>query len=557
MFLRTLKQVKGHFLPLYYKTFSNFSSKKLQNMNTSTFEETSGALSSYWIDSAPSKPTTTSLTSDILVDTCVIGAGIAGLTTAYLLSKQGQKVALLEGREICSGETGRTTGYLTWVIDDGISKIESYFGKDGAKLHVNSHRDAVDIIERIVKDEGIECEFRRVPTYWLSRKSKQEQKGQPDKEIMEEYQAMKDVGMDVSIVDKPPFAVDDGKCLKIPRQGQFHSVAYCFGLARSILGSGSQIFTNSEVVDWKGGNEPYAKTGDGHKVKCKHIVMATNTPLNLLTTIAKLEPYRTYIVGGKVPKGKYEWCIFQDDSMVHGQPYNYGRFTSLDSSYDMLFVGGQDHLVGFKTDFEERYQALEKWTKERYPDIQFNYRWSGQVEEPSDMIAYIGRDPGTENVYMITGDSGLGLTHGTLGAKLISDIIFDIPNPWKDLYDPKRLQIKASPEVIKHLAEVNLKYADYFKGSDVPDIEDIVPGEGAVICKGIHRYAVYKDENGKISACSAVCTHLKGLVTWNSSEKSWDCPIHGSRFDKSGRKIHGPAVKDLPKVDVETIVKNK
>ena len=526
-------------------------------MQTLNFDETSGARVSYWIDSSPTKPSTAPLTTDILVDTCVVGAGIAGLTTAYLLSKQGQKVALLEGREICSGETGRTTGYLTWVIDDGISTIKSYFGQDGALLHVNSHEEAVNIIERITISEGIDCEFKRVPAYWISRKPKSQQSSQPDKEIMEEYEAMKDVGMDVSIVDKPPYAVDDGKCLKIPRQGQFHAVAYCYGLAHSILNSGNEIYTETEVLDWKGGSEPYAKTSTGHTVKCKSLVHATNVPPQYLTTIAKLEAQRTYIVGGLVPKGKYEWCVFQDDSMIHQKPYNYGRFTKFDNTHDLLLVGGQDHLVGFKTDFEERYQALEKWTKERYPDIQFNYRWSGQVEEPGDHIAYLGRDPGTENVYIITGDSGLGLTHGTLGAKLVSDLILGIPNPWEGLYDPKRLKTKAVPHILKHLAQINLQYKDYFKGSDVADIEDIVPGEGAIICKGIHRYAVYKDESGKLSACSAVCTHLKGLVRWNNTEKSWDCPIHGSRFDKLGKKIHGPAAKDLNEVDIGTIIGKK
>jgi len=524
---------------------------------SSAFEDTSGAKSSYWIDSAPPRPSTSPLNSDISVDTCVVGSGIAGLTTAYFLAKQGQKVAVLEARGLCSGETSRTTGYLTWVIDDGISNIQRLFGKEGAMLHVESHKEAVDIVEHISKDEGIECEFRRVPTYWISRKPKNEQKGQPDAEVMEEYKAMKDIGMDVSIVDKPPYAVDDGRCIKIPQQGQFHSVAYCFGLADRIMGNGSYIFTNSKMVDWKGGKEPYAVTEQGHRVKCKNLVMASNVPLQYLTIIAKLEPYRTYIVAGKVPKGKYDWCILQDDSMTHHKPYNYFRFTSFNDTHDLLLVGGQDHLVGFDTNFEERYQALEKWTRERYPDIDMIYRWSGQVEEPADLIAYIGKDPGADNVYVITGDSGLGLTHGTLGGKLISDFILGIPNPWKDLYDPKRLKLLTTPEVLKHLAEANWQFKDYFKGSDVADIEDIVPGEGAIICKGIHRYAVYKDEKGKLSACSAVCTHMKGLVRWNSTEKSWDCPIHGSRFDKLGKQIHGPASQDLPEVNLADITKKK
>lgn len=524
-------------------------------MEPQTGETSEGATRSFWQDSAPPKPQTVPLTCDLTVDTCIIGAGIAGLTTAYHLVKQGQRVAVLEDGEICSGETGRTTGYLTWVIDDGMTNIISYYGQAGAELHVQSHRDAVDIVERIVKEEGIECEFRRVPSYWMSRKPKNEQEGQPDREVQKELEAMKSVGMQAEIVDRLPYAVDDGKCIRIPNQGQFHPIAYCYGLVNSIMASGSSVFTRSRVAEWKGGKEPYAKTREGHTVKCKSVVMATNVPLQRLAVIDKLEAYRSYVVAGEVPKGKYEWCIFQDDSMVHHNPYNYGRLVSFNSTHDLLLVGGKDHLVGFKTDYEERYQALEKWARERYPDIKFNYRWSGQIQEPAGLVAYIGRDPGEENAYIITGDSGLGLTHGTLGGKLLSDLILDVPNPWKDLYDPKTIKIKALPEMTKHLMEVNAQFKDYFVGGDVPDIEDIIPGEGAIICKGIHQYAVYKDENGNVTACSAVCPHLKGRVRWNSLEKSWDCPIHGSRFDRFGKPVNGPAKSDLAPVDLNQLRK--
>jgi glycine/D-amino acid oxidase-like deaminating enzyme/nitrite reductase/ring-hydroxylating ferredoxin subunit len=522
-----------------------------------TAEETSGARSTHWIDTAPHRLPLSPLNSDITVDTCVIGAGISGLSTAYFLSKQGQKVAVLDDGYICSGETGRTTGYLTWVIDDGLTNIINFFGNEGAILHVNSHRTAVDIVERIVRDENINCEFKRVPGYWFSRKPKGEQNGHPDKEISEELEAMHKVGMtEASIVDRPPYHVDDGKCIQIPNQGQFHSVAYCYGLAQSIINNGSNVYINSKASDYNKDNKkkPWVKTEAGYTVNCDKIVMATNVPLQFLTTISKMEPHRTYVVAGEVPKGKYEWCIFQDDSMRHNKPYKYGRFTSLNETADLLLVGGEDHKVGFKTDFEERYQALEKWASERYPDIKFTYRWSGQVEEPADHIAFIGLDPGFKDVYIITGDSGLGLTHGTLGGKLVSDLILGIPNPWKDLYDPSRFKLKSAPELVKHLCEIQTKYSDYFKGSDVPDIEDIIPGEGAIICKGIQHYAVYKDEGGKCHATSAVCPHLKGLVRWNNSEKSWDCPVHGSRFDKLGKPINGPAKTNLSEVNIEELV---
>jgi len=423
-------------------------------------------------------------------------------------------------------------------------------------LHVDSHRDAVSMIERITRDEGIECGFTRVPSYWISRKPKSEQKGQPDEEVMQEYQNMLEAGIkDVTIVNKTPYGADDGACLKIPGQGQFHAVAYCYGLAEKILANGGQIYTKTKVSDKQAGKDTFVKTQNGNVVSCKNIVMATNAPLEYIATVGKLDPNRTYIVGGLVPRGKYEWCIFQDDSMLHHKPYKYGRFYKHSETHDQLLVGGEDHTVGFEFNFEEKYSNLEKWTKERYPDINFNYRWSGQVQEPDDLIAYIGLSPGADNIYVITGDSGLGLTHGTIGGKLVSDQILGIYNPWEELYSPKRFKLKALPDLIKHLTEVQLRYTDYFRGGDVTDIEDIVPGNGAIICKGIHNYAVFKDEKGNVTACTAVCPHMKGRVRWNSNEKSWDCPIHGSRFDPYGKPINGPAKSNLDLVDINKVKK--
>ena len=515
---------------------------------------------SYWMHAARHlKPATTPLLHDIHVSTCIIGAGIAGLTTAYYLAKQGESVVVLDAGDICCGETGRTTGYLTWVIDDGLTNIIRYFGVEGAKLHVDSHRQAVSMIERIVSTENIDCEFKRVPSYWISRKVKEEQDASPDSEITKEHTMMLQAGMDTSAIrDRAPFVKDSGPCIMIPDQGQFRAADYCYGLYHAIIKSGGQVYSNSRVSEWKEGKnegETYVKTDSGCIVNCRNIVMATNVPLQLVTTIAKLEANRTYVVAGEVPKGKYDWCIYQDDSMCTEQkPYVYGRFTSLNDTSDLLLVGGEDNLVGIQDDsYQHKFDKLQAWARERYPDINFTYHWSGQVQEPVDKIAYIGRDPGSQNVFIITGDSGMGLTHATIGGKLVSDLILGNPNPWEQLYDPSRLKMKSIPKLVEHLCEVNMQYKDYFKGGDVQDIENLVDGEGAIICKGIHRYAVYKDDQGALHACAATCPHLKGQVRWNALEKSWDCPVHGSRFDKFGNVINGPAKSNLKPIPIDTI----
>jgi len=387
-----------------------------------------------------------------------------------------------------------------------------------------------------------------------------EQDGQPDADISKEFRAMTEAGMghEISMVSHPPYAADDGRCIRIENQGQFRPIHYCYGLANAILRAGGAIYTNSKVAEWKAeksGEDPCVKTSSGHTVKCKNIVMATNVPLQMITTIGKLEANRTYVVAGEVPKGKYEWCIFQDDSMIHREPYMYGRFVSSSDTSDMLLIGGEDNKVGFAADPEEKFQNIEQWARERYPDIRFTHRWSGQVEEPADYVAFMGKDPGCEQVYVITGDSGMGMTHCTIGGKLVSDMILGVPNPCVELYDPKRLKLKALPEMASHLAQVNMQYRDYFKGGDIEDIESLASGNGGIYCKGINRYAVYKDHNGQVHACKATCPHMKGQVRWNSLEKSFDCPVHGSRFDRYGEAIHGPAKTALTHVSLEEIKK--
>jgi nitrite reductase/ring-hydroxylating ferredoxin subunit len=182
------------------------------------------------------------------------------------------------------------------------------------------------------------------------------------------------------------------------------------------------------------------------------------------------------------------------------------------------------------------------------------YRWSGQVMEPVDAMAFIGKNPGSdEHVYIVTGDSGNGMTHTTLGGILLTDLIMGRDNPWAALYDPGRITLRSAPEYARENLNVAEQYTSYLTPGDVASPEDIIPGTGAVIRRGIHKVAVYKDDAGRVSECSAVCTHLYCIVDWNDTEKSWDCPCHGSRFDPYGKVVNGPAISDLgPAPSAET-----
>jgi Rieske Fe-S protein len=259
------------------------------------------------------------------------------------------------------------------------------------------------------------------------------------------------------------------------------------------------------------------------------------------------------VIAGRVPSGSVPKALYWDTP----DPYHYVRLhhvrTGAGVGHDMLIVGGEDHKTGQKDDAEERFRCLEEWARERFPMLEtVEYRWSGQVLEPMDYMALIGPQPGdSENVYLATGDSGQGMTHGTIAGMLLTDLIIGRKNQWAKLYDPSRVTISTSSamEFAKENLNVAVQYADWVRPGEVSSPHDILPGTGAVIRRGAKKIAVYRADDGTLHERSAVCTHLKCIVDWNSAEKSWDCPCHGSRFDPYGQVLNGPAIKALEPVE--------
>ena len=235
-------------------------------------------------------------------------------------------------------------------------------------------------------------------------------------------------------------------------------------------------------------------------------------------------------------------------------PYHYVRLQPM-ADHDVLIVGGEDHKTG-QGNPNASFAKLEKWARDRFANISaIEFKWSGQVLEPVDLVAFIGRNPGDKNVYIATGDSGMGMTHGTIAGVLLTDLILGHRNLWTELYDPSRKTIRAATEFLKENINVAAQYREWITGGDVATTDELPQGEGAVLRSGSKKFAVYSDPNGVLHACSAVCTHLGCLVAWNSLEKSWDCPCHGSRFDAMGRVLNGPAVRDLESINLEEVTR--
>jgi glycine/D-amino acid oxidase-like deaminating enzyme/nitrite reductase/ring-hydroxylating ferredoxin subunit len=489
------------------------------------------------------------LTRNVTTEVCVVGAGIAGITTAYLLARAGKRVAVLDKGPIGGGETGQTTAHLSSAMDDGFHEIEKVHGEEGSRLTFQSHHAAIERIAAIVAEEGIPCDFERVDGYLVPGA------GHGREFLEREHDAARRAGCEaVEMLPRGPIGdFETGPCLRFPDLGQFHPLRYLAGLTRAIVGAGGQIFTGSFVEEVRGGESGFARTDGGRVVHADHVVVATNSPFNDRVAIhTRQAPYRSFVIGAGVPAGSVPAMLLWDTEEF----YHYVRILrdpNADGVHDLLIVGGEDHKTGQADDAAERYARLEAWMRARFPMAgEVDYRWSGQVMEPADHIGFIGRNPfDADNVYVATGDSGQGMTHGTIAGMLISDLILGKENPWTSLYDPARVRLSVG--TIREFAEENLnvaaQYTQWLRIEEDADLEALAPGSGRVVQRGASKVAVYRDESGAVSERSAVCTHLGCVVRWNSGERSWDCPCHGSRFAPTGEVLNGPAPSPLRPID--------
>ena len=487
-------------------------------------------------------PSYSPLTTDATADVCVIGAGISGLTTAYLLTQVGKTVVVLDDGAIGSGMTGMTTAHLVNALDDRFMDLERLHGERGSRLAAESHTAAIDHVESIVARERIACDFTRLDGYLIC--GPEEDEAYLDRELEAAHRA----GLhNVLKVGRALITYDTGPCLRFPNQAQFHPLKYLAGLAEAIERGGGRIFTGTHATKVDGGKHASVSTRSG-TVSAGAIVVATNTPVNDLVVVhTKQAPYMTYVIGALVPHNSIPLMLLWDTS----DPYHYVRLQpGVDADHDLLIVGGEDHKTGQADDIEERHGRIEQWSRARFPSMrEVTYRWAGQVMEPVDSLAFIGHNPlDNENVYTVTGDSGNGMTHGTIAGILITDLILGRHNPWQSLYDPGRVTLRATKEFAKEAANMAAQYADWVTGGDVSSPDEIEKDSGAVVRRGALKLAVYRDATGALHERSAVCTHLGCIVQWNPVEKTWDCPCHGSRFDKFGDVINGPANVGLPRV---------
>lgn len=493
-------------------------------------------IESIWKAKAPEYRFQT-LNEDVETDVAIVGGGITGITCAYLLAKAGKKVVVLESRQIGGGTTGCSTGNLYSMIDKRLHHIQSKWDDDIAAAVAESRTAAVDLIERLVKEHGIECSFKRVPWYLFSETNEK------DEIIEKETKAAKQYGLQSERLDDLPVPFRVSAALKVEGQAQFNPTAFVVGLAGKVDREKCSIYENSPVHHIEKGDRHVLSTPKG-KVTASRVILATHTPKGVYGLQTAIYPYREYAIAARLNSGAFPDGIFWDTEAENHQSM---RSFSSDGENYVLVLGGH-HKVGQGEHYEKYYERLEATARKNFDVAGIDYRWSGQHYKPADGLPYIG-ESSDDNIFVATGFSTDGLTYGVLSAMIFDDLFNDRENKWADMYRAKRFTpVKSAKTYIKENINVMGEYLKDLPGkSEAESFEEIKPGEGKVVEKDSEKWAVYKDDKGQVHTVSAVCTHMECIVDWNDAERSWDCPCHGSRFTPKGEVIEGPAFSPLDK----------
>lgn len=472
------------------------------------------------------------------VDVVIVGGGIAGLSVAYFLIKENLKVAIIESARIATGTSGNTTAKITSQHDLKYAFLKKHFGSKKARIYADSNQWAIAEMERIVQEEKIDCDFTRLPAYVYALT------GDGYEKIIKEAEVCQELGLPAVLVEKigsVPFPIKGA--VKFENQAYFHPRKYLLTLAEKIIIRGGKIFEHTKALDIRMGKFPIVITDKG-EIRAKKIIIATNYPFfDKGLFFLRTNQARSYALASKsknnLPDGMF---INDDEKILSFRPHRIGN-------EEWLIVGGEGHAAG-ENEKEDHFSNLEKIAREKFIIQDIEYAWSAQDSMPMDRVPFIGRMPNAENIYVTTGYGKWGMTTSVVSAKILTDLIRGRNNEWLELYKPARFNFTASfSSLLDVFRRVSRSYFQYFR-KDKFELADLGFDEGKTITYKGKKMAVYKDESGKIYARSAVCTHMGCIVSWNVSEKTWDCPCHGSRFGKDGAVIHGPAVDPLPKAGV-------
>lgn len=482
------------------------------------------------------------LSENITVDVAIVGGGITGITAAYLLRKEGLRVALLEAGNILNGTTGHTTAKVTAQHGLIYNELLQHFGEEKSKLYYQSAEDSMKFIENIIKEKSIDCDFSKEDAYIYATTDEYKNK------IFKEADAYQQLGIDGSLVSSIPFDISIKTGLVMKNQAQFHPLKYLKQLLLDYIDMGGLLFEGTTATDIEEEDNPKVMTRDGHRVSCQHVIMASHFPFydkkGLL--FARMYPERSYIIGIKAEKEYPGGMYLSVDSPVRSL-----RYTPINGE-PLILIGGENHQTGHGPDTLKHYLALEEFAKKNLGVKEYKYRWSAQDLTTMDKLPYIGQiTTDKPQILVATGYRKWGMTSGTTAAILLTDTILEKENAYRDLYSPTRIK-KADPD-LKNFITINSHVAKHLlKGKleiVTKDPNDLLNDEGSVVMFNGKRAGAYKDQEGKLHIVDTTCTHLGCECEWNHGDRTWDCPCHGSRYTYDGNVVEGPAKHPLKKIE--------
>jgi glycine/D-amino acid oxidase-like deaminating enzyme/nitrite reductase/ring-hydroxylating ferredoxin subunit len=488
-------------------------------------------------------PSFPKLDRDIEADVAIVGAGISGITTAYLLAQEGLKVVLLEASTILNGTTGHTTAKITAQHDLIYDELIHHFGEEKARLYYQANSDALQFIKDMVNEHQIECDFTEEDAYIYANT------GEGVKQIQVEYEAYKKLGIVSEYVQSMPLPLEMQAAIVMKQQAQFHPLKFLLQLVQAFVGKSGIIYENTTAVNIEKGERPSVITRDGYRVTCKHIVSCSHFPFYEMPNLYFTRMYaeRSYVLGVKTEKAFPGGMYLSADS-----PKRSLRYTNVNGE-NLVLIGGESHKTGQGICTIKHYEALEAFGEESFGITEIPYRWSAQDLITLDKVPYIGRLSADEsNIFVATGYRKWGMTNGTAAALLLRDLIVGRDNSYQELYSPSRFH--ADPN-IKAFITINVDVAKHLIGDKIGIVRrspgDLDSDEGAIVNVNGKRACGYRDESGHLHIVDSACTHMGCELAWNSGDRTWDCPCHGSRFSVDGDVIEGPAEKPLKRIELE------
>ncbi len=500
-----------------------------------------GANLSPWQEIKQSILTSSGHPDETIYDAIIIGGGITGVTTALLLQLQSKKSIIIDAQNIGYGTTGGTTAHINTFFDTTYPEIENDFGKDGAKLAAQSAKEAVALISELVERFQIDCDFEYKDGLLYSETEKE------SKLLEKIFEASQRADVEVNYAESNHIPVEFDKVIKFAGQAQFHPLKYINALAEEFKRAGGTILEDHFVSSTGHEDDFHFAKGDGFTIRGRNLIHATHLPHGINLFNFTCAPYRSYVIGVSLADDAYPNELIYDMQ----EPYHYFR-THIVEGKKILIIGGEDHKTGHDEP-QKAFDNLLSYTRKYFNVASVDYQWSSQYYLSADGLPYIGHHPGSkEGCYVATGFNGNGMILGTISAKIISDLIIKQESPYTSLYKPSRIKpIAGFTEFVKENADVAWRFvADRFAAEDISSLNEIEKDSGCLVDYDGKRIAIYKDDTGKVHALNPTCTHAGCIVKWNQTEKSWDCPCHGGRYDVNGKVITGPPTKDLQKLDI-------